>query len=88
MELFCVFQSVILESICRLYFCLLVDFMSYQYSGSLYFVSIILSENMLKNIFLDRISIYLRGKKKGTQNTSLEVKGLIEQLVCTIYEIF
>ena len=37
-ELFCVFQPVILESICRLYFGLLVDFMSYQYSGSLYFV--------------------------------------------------
>ena len=49
---------------CRLYFCLLVDFMSYQYSGSLYFVnlylSIILSENMFKNVFLNRISIYLR----------------------------
>lgn len=91
-ELFCVFQPVILESICRLYFGLLVDFMSYQYSGSLYFVnlyiSIILSENMFKNIFLNRISIYLRGKKKGTQNTSLEVKGLMEQLVYTVYEVF
>ena len=74
-ELFCVFQPVILESICRLYFGLLVDFMSYQYSGSLYFVNLC-------------ISIYLRGKKKGTQNTSLEVKGLMEQLVYTVYEVF